>query len=416
MRKVTTIIIGGGQAGLAMSYHLSDLSIDHVILERGQVANSWAKERWDSLRLLTPNWQSRLPGYQYDGDQPDAFRTMDETVSFLQDYAHRIEAPIECETEVISVTTCAEGYLIETNKGDWQCQSLVLASGACNIANIPKIAGNLPPSIRSMSPFDYKRPDDLDVGHVLVVGASATGVQLAQEIQESGRQVTLAVGEHVRVPRTYRCKDIEWWMDVSGVLDTDIADVDDITRARHVPSMQLIGSSNRKTISLNSLQAEGVEIAGRVMNIEGSKVQFSGSLANVCALADLKMNRLLQTIDNWIDENCKSRWFDSPYRLRPTRVPENPLLELDLTAERFQTVIWATGFRPDYSWLNLPVLDHRGELKHNNGIVDAPGVYALGLPFLRKRRSSLIDGVGEDAGFLAMHLKNFVDDQFNKAA
>ncbi len=219
MRRTTTIIIGAGAAGLAMSWRLTASGIDHVLLERGEVANSWRTERWDSLRLLTPNWQSRLPGYAYSGSDPDGFRTMPETVDFISGYAATFSAPVETHTQVTSVRTDDGGYRVSTNTGEWRSRSVVIASGACNVASVPAIAETLPTTIRSVTPMSYRNPDQLPAGGVLIVGASATGVQLAQEIQASGRPVTLAVGEHVRAERTYRGRDILWWMDRLGLLD-----------------------------------------------------------------------------------------------------------------------------------------------------------------------------------------------------
>lgn len=416
MRDISTLIIGAGQAGLAMSHCLSQRSIEHVLLERGQVANSWRTERWDSLRLLTPNWQSRLPGFAYTGDQPDGYRTMPQTIEFLSGYADKIAAPVESETTVLSVEATASGYLVKTDRGDWTCRSVVIASGACNIANVPACADELSDDVTSLTPLTYRNPEQLSDGNVLIVGASATGVQLAAELQRAGRQVTLATGEHVRVPRTYRGRDIKWWMDKTGVMDMGLADVDDVNRARHVPSLQLIGSPTQETISLNSLQAIGVQITGRVMGMSGHQVQFSGSLPNVCKLADLKMNRLLTQIDEWIDTQASREIAEPSYRLRETIIPSDPLLRLDLKQAGIETVIWATGFKPDYSWLNVPVLNGRGQLRHQGGIVDAPGLYVLGLPFLRRRKSSLIDGVGDDARALADHLSRFLSNALAEAA
>ena len=416
MRCTTTLIIGAGQAGLAMSRHLTELSVEHVILERGQVANSWRKERWDSLRLLTPNWESRLPGFTYTGSDPDGFRTMPETIDFLSGFATSFNAPVETETEVLSVRPHVDGYVVSTNQGDWHCRSVVLASGACNIANVPRSAEMMPTGVTSLTPMQYRNPAMLEEGGVLVVGGSATGVQLASEIQRAGRDVFLATGEHIRTPRSYRGKDIKWWMDVTGALDLGIDDVDDVTRVRHVPSMQLIGSPAHETISLNSLQAEGVTVAGRLMGFASGAAQFSGSLANVCALADLKMNRLLQSIDEWIDAKGMEGDVEASYRLMPTRVPETPLINLDLAGANIKTVIWATGYKPDYSWLEVPVLDGKGRLRHDGGVVDAPGLYAMGLPFMRRRKSTLIDGVGDDARDLSAHLMNFLDAAATKAA
>jgi putative flavoprotein involved in K+ transport len=255
---------------------------------------------------------------------------------------------------------------------------------------------------------------------VLVVGASASGVQIADEIQRSGRPVTLAVGEHVRVPRVYRGKDIQGWMDATGVLDERYDEVDDIVRARNVPSLQLAGYTDRRSIDLNSLSAIGVKIVGRLAGINDGKAQFSGSLRNVCALADLKMNRLLGAIDTWADENGLADEVGPPQRFDATTVEESPPLLLDLARSRIRTIIWATGFRPDFSWLDVPVLDRKGYVRHDGGVVELPGMYLLGMPFLRRRKSSLIDGVGDDARDLSEHLASYlreraVTDVTNKA-
>ncbi|MEM7302776.1 MAG: NAD(P)-binding domain-containing protein [Pseudomonadota bacterium] len=403
MKSVTTIIIGAGQAGLAASKQLSDRGIDHIVLERGSIGNSWKTERWDSLRLLTPNWQSRLPGYFYDGPEPDGYMNMSEVVSYLESYSRVIDAPIQDNTNVISVERRFERYIVKTTRGTWASSTLVLANGACSLASIPKFADAVPQSIRQMSPLEYKNPDQLESGGVLIVGASATGVQLAREIQQSGRQVTLSVGEHIRVPRTYRGKDIKWWMDVLGLLDIMYHEVEDLNRVRKLSSLQLAGTQDCM-FDLNSLSDCGVEITGRLAAMRGEHAIFSGSLANVCSLADLKMNRLLESIDQCVEANAGTEVTIPPRTFEPTRVPEAPALNIDFGDRKIKTVIWATGFKPDYSWLHLPVFDRKGNIRHEGGIVDAPGLYVLGLPFLRKRKSTLIDGAGDDAGFVASHL------------
>lgn len=404
MKNATTVIIGAGQSGLAMSKHLADRSVDHVLLERGEVANSWRTERWNSLRLLTPNWQSRLPGYCYKGDDPDGYMDMGQVVRYLDGYAEAIDAPIEKNTSVVSVRPAADGYTVTTDRGSWACRKLVLASGACNIATVPKIASELPAGIDSVTPMQYRNPGQLAEGGVMVVGASATGVQLALEIQASGRQVTICVGEHVRVPRVYRGRDIKWWMDAAGIMDMHYQEVDDIGRARRLPSLQLVGSPERADMDLNSLDAAGVQIVGRLAGLRDGKAQFSGSLANLCALADLKMNRLLESIDQWITAHGMDNETEPAHRFEPTRAGADAMLGMHLAAHNIRTVIWATGYRPDYSWLDVPVFDHKGRIRHDGGIAEAPGLYVMGLPFLRRRKSSLIDGAGDDARDLSDHL------------
>jgi putative flavoprotein involved in K+ transport len=399
-----------------MSRCLSDRSIDHVVLERGEVANSWRTERWDSLRLLTPNWLSRLPGYGYQGDDPDGFRTMPEVIEFIDTYARVISAPVETNTTVTSVRPEGEGYLVATDQGDWRCRTVVLASGACNIASVPKVAADVPADIAQVTPTDYRNPDQLDDGGVLVVGASATGTQLAAEIHRSGRPVTLAVGEHVRVPRMYRGRDIKWWMDAAGVLDERYDEVDDIVRARNVPSLQLAGSDEKITLDLNALTDKGVSLIGRFAGINDGKAQFSGSLPNQCKLADLKMNRLLNTIDEWASENDIDGEVEPSHRFEATRVEEAPPLGMNLTDGKIKTILWATGFRPDFSYLDVPVLDRKGRVRHDGGVTDAPGLYLMGMQFLRRRKSALIDGAGNDARDLSAHLAAYLAGEAPSAA
>jgi putative flavoprotein involved in K+ transport len=416
LRSVTTVIIGAGHAGLAMSRCLTERAIDHVVLERGVVANSWRTERWDSLRLLTPNWLSRLPGYFYEGDDPDGYRTMPEVVAFMDRYAEVISAPVETNTRVTRVSADGDGYLVVTDRGEWRCRSVVLATGACNLPNVPKVAESVPAGIASLTPMNYRTHDQLAEGGVMVVGASASGVQLAEEIHRSGRPVTLVVGEHVRAPRTYRGRDIQWWMDRAGVLDERYTEVDDIVRARTVPSIQLIGTPARTTLDLNALGRLGVKLRGRLVGIVDGKAQFSGSLRNHCALADLKMNRLLDTIDDFAVESGLDAETGPPMRFSPTEVDESPPLGTDLRNGEIKTIIWATGYRPDYTWLDLPVLDRKGQIVHDGGVItQSPGAYVIGLQFLRRRKSALIDGAGSDAADLADHLESFLVGQSRPA-
>ena len=404
MRSATTIIIGAGHSGLAMSSHLTARSIDHVVLERGEVANSWRTERWDSLRLLTPNWQTRLPGYAYTGDDPDGFMTMPEVVRFIQRYSELSRAPVVTETRVTRVTQQDGGYELSTSQGPWRCRKLVIASGACNIASVPPLNAALPDRVASLTPLLYRNPALLPEGGVMIVGASASGIQLARELQACGRRVVLSVGEHVRMPRTYRGRDIQWWMNVIGAMDVRYDTLEDIERARRLPSLQLIGTAEHATIDLNSLRKAGVELVGRLVGLRDGKAQFSGSLANVCALADLKLNRLLASIDDWVNANGFADRFPEPQRDEPTDIGPEGKLSLDLIEAGIATVIWATGYRPDYSWLDAPVFDRKGRIRHDGGVVAAPGMYVMGLPFMRRRKSSFIDGAGDDAADLAAHL------------
>jgi putative flavoprotein involved in K+ transport len=408
---VTTVVVGAGHAGLAISYFLSQHSIDHVVLERGEVANSWRKERWDSLRLLTPNWQSRLPGYAYQGSDPDHYMSMPEIVQHISGFAEVIAAPVRTHTTVSAVRRVDGGYRVVTDRGELHGRTVVLASGAANIPHVPAVREAVPAGITCVTAFDYQHAARLPAGGVLVVGASATGVQLADEIQRSGRQVILAVGEHVRLPRTYRGRDVLWWMEGSGVWTQRYDEIDDLERARRLPSPQLIGTRERLTLDLNTLRASGVEIVGRLATIRDGRALFSGGLPNLFALADLKMQRLLDTFDAWAHERAPDAAVGPVERFEPTRVPAAPRLSLDLGSGEIRSIVWATGFRPDYRWLDVPVTDRKGELRHEGGvIVDAPGMYAIGLPVLRRRRSTFIPGAEDDARELVAHLAHFLAD------
>jgi putative flavoprotein involved in K+ transport len=408
--RFTAVVIGAGHAGLAASRFLGDRSIDHVVLERGEVANSWRRERWDSLRLLTPNWLSRLPGLHYQGPDPDGYMTMGEVAGFIERFAALSRAPVRTGVNVTSVRLAGDGYRVTTSHGELDCRAVVVASGACNLPSVPPFADAVPDSVEQLTPFGYRDPAQLPDGGVLVVGASATGVQLAAEIQRSGRPVTLSVGEHVRLPRTYRGRDVLWWMDASGVWDQRYDEVEDLSRARRLPSPQLVGTPERTTLDLNVLTSMGVSLVGRWATVRDGVALFSGGLRNVFSLADLKMNRLLGTFDEWaqdavpVDAVPADNGIKPPERFAPTIVPESTRLKLDLRSGEIRTIMWATGFRPDNSWLDVPVVDQKGHLKHEGGVTGSPGLYALGLPMLRRRRSTFICGIEDDARAVIDHL------------
>jgi putative flavoprotein involved in K+ transport len=413
--RIPVVVVGAGHAGLAVSYFLKQRSIDHVILERGEVANTWRTERWDSLRLLTPNWLSRLPGYAYAGDDPEGFMSMPEVVDFIDGYAHLIEAPVETHTTVESVRVGDSGYTVEAGGRTWEAKAVVLASGGFNRPKLPPVAEDMPNNVVSVSPQDYRGPQDLPEGGVLVVGASATGVQIADEIQRSGRPVTISVGEHVRMPRVYRGKDIQWWMEQSGRLDERYDEVEDLVRARHVPSPQLAGTPDRRTLDLNALSALGVRLVGRLSGIVDGTAHFSGSLPNVCKLADLKLGRLLTEFDEWAVSAGLGDDAKSGERHAPTVVEDDPPLSMSLADRSISTVIWATGFRPEYTWLDVPVLDRKGEIRHDGGVVvDSPGLYRIGLNFLRRRKSSFIHGAEDDARDLTEHLAAYLESSLTR--
>ena len=379
------------------------------MLERGEVANSWRNERWDSLRLLTPNFQSRLPGLRYEGQDPDGYMTMGEVADFIEAFAKVSGAPVRTGVTVTSVRSAGRGFMITHGGGEIHSRTVVIASGACNLPSVPPLSEAVPAGVVQLTPLRYRGPAQVPDGGVLVVGASATGVQLAAELRQSGRPVTLSVGEHVRLPRTYRGRDVLWWMDASGVWDQRHDEVEDLERARRLPSPQLAGTPGRATLGLNELTSMGVELVGRLAAVRDGRALFSGGLRNVISLSDLKMERLLGTFDEWATADGCAAEVGPPERFEPTRVPERSRLQLDLTSGEIRTIVWATGFRPDYSWLGVPVVDAKGQLQHEGGAVTgSPGLYALGLPVLRRRKSTFICGIEDDArevtGELARHL------------
>jgi putative flavoprotein involved in K+ transport len=356
------------------------------------------------MRLLTPNWQSGLPGLPYDGADPNGYMTAGEVVDLVMRYVVEARAPILRDTNVTSLRRTEHGYELTTSQGEIGSRAVLLAAGACNQPTVPALAQAIPSQIEQLTPFDYRNPDQLPDGGVLVVGAAATGVQLASELRQSGRPVILAVGEHVRLPRTYRGRDILWWMDASGLWGQRYDEVDDLTRARRLPSPQLVGTPERTTLDLNALTAQGVELVGRWSALRENKALFSGGLRNVCSLADLKLERLLELFDDW----ARSTGMEpegSPERFAPTEVPRSTRLELDLASGEIRSIVWATGFRPDYRWLDVPVVDPKGHLRHDGGVVvESPGLYALGLPVLRRRKSTFIHGIEDDARDVIDHL------------
>ncbi|MEZ5317175.1 MAG: NAD(P)-binding domain-containing protein [Vicinamibacterales bacterium] len=432
MPRTTTVIIGGGQAGLAASHCLGARGIDHVILERGRVAERWRSQRWDSLRLLTPNWQSRLPGFAYDGPDPDGYMTMPEVIAYFERYAAASGAPVETETTVHAVHARGDGYDVRTNRGTWTAPTVVLATGHSDVPRVPGFARALPDGIVQMTPSSYRRPSDLPEGGVLVVGASASGVQLADEIHASGRPVTLAVGRHTRLPRRYRGRDILWWFDRMGLLDQGPDDVRNFDASRKQPSFQLVGRPDHGSIGLLELATRGVRMVGRVRGADARGVVLDDDLMATTAAADAKLALLRPRIDRFIARADAGQIALAPADAAAVRearrVKPEPLAlswpsfrhptpgRLDFAADRIRAVVWATGFRRDYFWLRVPVLDRDGDLTHTGGLTPSPGLVAVGLAFQRRRKSAFIDGVGDDARAVVAHLAGLLAGRRGSAA
>lgn len=415
MKRTGTIIIGGGQAGLAMSRCLVDRGVEHVILERGRIAERWKSERWDSLRLLTPRWQSRLPGWSYRGPNPEGFMTKSEVIDYLDGYARSFDAPLHTGVTVTSVEREVDVFKVRTDRGVWRAPNVVIATGHCDRPYVPPIADELPSRISQVVPTRYRNPEQLENGGVLVVGASATGIQLASEISRTGRAVTLAVGRHTRLPRRYRGRDIMAWFEDMGVLSESASHVWDLAASRNQPSLQLIGSEDHRSIDLNILRQQGVRIVGRAIGADPRRVYFANDLFDSITHADAKMNEQLNRIDNFIARSGAKAELPEETRPRPIAIPQS-LDTIDLREDGITTVLWATGFRRDYSWLRVPVLDANGELQHKGGVTPALGLYALGLRFMRRRNSNFLDGVGRDAEEIAEHINNRLSRRYKAVA
>jgi putative flavoprotein involved in K+ transport len=400
MRTTHTLIIGAGQAGLAMSRCLTDADVDHVVLERGRLAERWRSERWDSLRLLSPNWATRLPEWSYRGPDPDGYMTAEELAAYLSAYAASFAAPVEPDSDVRSLERTGDGFIVQTQNTAWHARTVVIATGWCGQPRIPAMTSGLDRSVTQLTPSSYRNPDQVPDGGVLIVGASATGVQIADELARSGREVTLAVGRHSRLPRRYRGVDIWWWLDQSGVLGRTIDQVTDPAQSRDEGSLQLAGRPDRRDVDLPALQALGVRLAGRLTGSDGTRMQFAPDLHATTAAADVRLDRILADIDRHITANgLDAEVLDAA---TPSRVaPVESIDQLDLERDHVSTVVWATGFTRRYPWLRVPVLDQRGEIAQRRGVTPQPGLYVLGQRFQHRRDSNFIDGVRHDAAHVA---------------
>ena len=403
MHTTDTIVIGAGQAGLAASRLLTDRGHDHVVLERGRIGQRWRSDRWDSLHLLTPNWFNALPGWPYAGQDPDGFSSAAAFTDRLARYARSFDAPVEEQTGVDMLRKRDHRFEVVTDREAWLAANVIIATGWCDRPAVPAMARALAADVHQVSPSEYRNPDSLSTGGVLVVGASATGVQLADELAAARRDVTIAVGSHTRMPRSYRGMDIYWWLERLGHLDKTIDEMPDRTLARREPSAQLVGRPDRRPLDLTTLQADGVRLVGRVTAVDGHRVRLAPDLPATVAAAEARMRRLLGGIDEHIDANGLRYEVLEPQRA-PVLVPTRVVSDLDLRAAGIRTVVWATGHRRSYPWLRLPVLDHHGEIRQHRGRTAMPGLYVLGQRFQHRRSSNFIGGVGRDAAVVADHI------------
>ena len=401
MRRIDTVVIGAGHAGLATSRCLTDAGRDHVVLDRARLGESWRSSRWDSLRLLTPNWMTRLPGWRYRGDDAEGFMTAPELTGYLDAYARSFGAPVQNWTSVTDVAPLADGYRVTTTQDSWLARNVVMATGA--EAHVPGHSSRLDPAVWQIHTSRYRNPDQLPDGGVLVVGASASGVQIAAELREAGRDVVLAVGAHTRMPRRYRGMDIMWWLEQIGAFGRTIDQVRDPRSARREPSMQLRGGASTDELNLATLNEAGVVITGRLTQADGHRVRFGDDLPVTLAAAESRLERTLAEIDRFVDSAGLQGEVLARPRLRPVAVTSR-LDAADLRAAGISTVVWATGFRHHYPWLRVPVLDRHGDVRQYRGVTSAPGLYVIGQRFLHRRDSSFIDGARHDARAICEHI------------
>ena len=402
MTTLPVAVVGAGQAGLAVSRLLTEAAVDHVVLERGRTAESWRARPWESLRLLTPNWMSRLPGWGYTGDDPAGFMPAREVAAYLAAYAAASAAPVVEQAAVDSVRSSGGGYRVDTTAGTWTARSVVVATGWCDAPFVPPAADEIDPAVVQQTAADFRSPAGLPDGGVLVVGASASGVQLADEIAASGRPVVLSVGSHTRLPRGHRGMDIMWWLDAMGLLSRRVQA--HLAPGPAQPSVQLVGRPDGRDVDLPSLQDRGVTLVGRLTGADGGRLRFADDLPATTAAADDRLAELLTRVDAYaravgLEDELLPR-PPEPRSIRPSDAPT----ELDLGRAGIRSVVWATGYRRSYPWLHVPVLDGAGEIRHVHGTTAAPGLHTVGMRMQTRRNSTFIDGVRHDAATVVARL------------
>lgn len=411
MTTVDTVVVGAGHAGLAVSKLLTDAGREHVVLDRGRVGDRWRTERWDSLHLLTPSWMTRLPGWSYAGPDPDGYLSVGSFIGYLEAYAASFDAPVMEGTTVHEVATAPGGnparrYRIVTDRGTWHARHVVVATGPHGTPYVPAGLAHAD-TVTTVTANDYRNPDRLGTGGVLVVGASSSGLQIADELNRAGRQVTIAVGRHTRMPRRHRGLDIFWWLEHTGRLARTIDEVPDPVAARAETSLQLVGRNDperaTQDLDLGRLQSRGVRLVGRLDAVEGRTARFRADLAATVGDADAALHRLLDSLDRFVERiGLGGQLWDSP-RPRPVDVGPAPR-RLDLRAEGIDTVLVAAGYRPHHPWLRLPITDPDGTIRQHRGVTPAEGVYVVGQRFQHRRDSSHIDGARYDARAVVAHL------------
>ena len=399
MERVETVIIGGGQAGLVMSYHLHRLGREHVIVERARVAERWRTQRWDSLMFQFPNWSINLPGQSYAGDDPDGFSHKDQIVKFLEDYCESIAAPLRTGVTVCSLRAASRAgrYVLVTDHGELEARNVVIATGPYQRPNIPRLSSGCPVHVFQTHASEYRNAAALPTGAVLVVGSGASGCQIAEELLEAGRRVYLCVGRHRRAPRRYRGRDVFWWRRELGHLDLT---AEATPKDRRTPGLLLTGTNGGHAVNLRQFAARGMTLLGHLRAIHESRIALDSDLEDNLRAGDQACDEFKGDVDDYVTR----MGIDAPRlpgdAVQP-RESQESIGEIDVRASAISSVIWATGYALDFGWVELPIFDELGEPVHRRGITPVPGVYVLGLAWLHKRKSSFLYGVGEDAEYLA---------------
>ena len=402
VEAVDTLIIGAGQAGLAMSEHLSDRKVPHVVLERSRIAERWRSERWDSLVANGPAWHDRFPNMTFDDTDADGFATKDSIVSYFEAYAKQIGAPIRCGVEVTALTRKPDGsgFIVETNKGTFEAKNVVAATGPFQKPVIPPVVP-ADSGIVQIHSASYRNPAQLPEGGVLVIGAGSSGVQIADELARAGRKVYLAVGPHNRPPRSYRGKDFVWWLGALGLWNMETPD----PSTEHV-TIAVSGARGGHTVDFRDLAGNGITLVGRAESFENGVMHFAGDLAKNIAMGD---SDYLSVLDS-ADAHIAREGLDFPQEPEARLIgPEpdcvkNPILALNLAEAGITSIVWATGYALDFGWIKFDVMDEKGRPAHKRGVSDVPGFYFLGLAWLSRRASPFIWGVWHDAKYLAEHI------------
>jgi putative flavoprotein involved in K+ transport len=397
--SVDVAVIGGGQAGLATSWYLRQANVDHVVLEAGRVAETWRSRRWDSFCLVTPNWTVRLPGASYAGAEPDGFMPLAELIDHFESWAGSFEAPVEEGWTVTALESDGNAFLISSQSTDLRARTVVVATGAYQRAFLPASAGALPRDVVQLLAEEYSNPGALPPGAVLVVGSGQTGCQLAEEIHQSGRRVFLACGRCVWVPRRLQGRDILYWMIESGFMDRT-PDKLPSPMARLLGNPQATGHDGGRDLNFRVLHEEGVELLGRYVGADGSRMQFADDLAASVDFGDARLTDLMK----FVAADCSTRGITPPTLEMPPPLRISTRTELDITKEGIGSVIWTSGYRPDYGWVKLPVFDDMGFPVQTDGATKVPGLYFMGVHWMRKGKSSILYGVGEDAEVVARHI------------